>query len=205
MKSILLTLIFFAYSYVFSQKDVRFNLFYGKNAANFLYQDGLSRSPTQFVLGDYYALSIGIKATPRQTFRPEINFYQAGAKSSFNGVPLNWKLNYIGAGFAYLVKIVGKDSALFNLSTGAFLSLDYLTSGNQSIGFDNYDVVKENIFEKYTITSSFLLNGTYKVTDLLFLNFEYRFNFGLKNIEKDIHETTKNIGNTGSIGISFKL
>jgi hypothetical protein len=205
MKAILLTLILFGSSSIFSQKDVRLNLFYGKNATNFIFKEGSANKVTNYVFGDYYGLSLGIKATPRQSFRPEINFYQAGAKSTFNEIPLNWKLNYLGIGCAYLVKIVGKDSAKFNLSSGAFFSLDYLLKGQQSIGATNYNIIRENSLERYNIASAILLNGTYKVTESLFLNFEYRFNFGLNNIEKDQNEKTRNIGNTGAIGISFKL
>lgn len=205
MKAILLSLILFGSSSIFSQKDVRLNLFYGKNATNFIFKEGSTNKATTYSFGDYYGLSLGIKVAPRHSLRPEINFYRAGANSTFNGIPLNWKLDYLGIGSAYLVKIVGKDSAKFNLSTGAFFSLDYLLKGKQSIGINNYNIIRENSLERYNITSAILLNGSYKVTESLFLNFEYRFNFGLNNIEKDQNEKTRNIGNTGAIGISFKL
>lgn len=205
MKAVLLTLIIFGSSHIFSQKDLRLNFFYGKNATNFIFKDGLTNKSTKYAFGEFFGLSLGIKVAPKQSFRPEINFYQAGANSTFNGVPLNWKLDYVGVGSAYLVKIVGKDSAKFNLSTGAFFSLDCLLKGKQAIGINNYNIIRENSLERYNITSAFLLNGTYKVTESLSLNFEYRFNFGLNNIEKDQNEKTRNIGNTGAIGISFKL
>jgi hypothetical protein len=205
MKTILLTIIILGSSHIFSQKDLRLNLFYGKNATNFIFKDGLTTKSTKYTFGEFYGLSLGIKATPRQSFRPEINFYQAGAKSTFNETQLNWKLDYVSAGCAYLVKILGKDSTNFALSTGAFFSLDYLVKGSQAIGATNYNIIRENSLQRYNINSAFLLNGTYKVTESLFLNFEYRFNFGLNNIEKDQNEKTRNIGNTGAIGISFKL
>jgi hypothetical protein len=205
MKAILLTLIIFGSSHIFSQKDLRLNFFYGKNATNFIFKDGLTNKSTKYAFGEFYGLSLGIKVAPKQSFRPEINFYQAGAKSTFNETPLNWKLDYVGAGCAYLVKILGKDSANFAMSTGAFFSVDYLVKGNQAIGLTNYNIIREKSLQRYNITSAFLLNGTYKVTESLFLNFEYRFNFGLNNIEKDQNEKTRNIGNTGAIGISFKL
>lgn len=205
MKAVLLSLIIFGSSFIFSQKDIRLNLFYGKNATNFIFKEGSAKKATNYAFGEFYGINLGIKVTRRQTLRPEINFYQAGAKSTFNNVPLNWKLDYIGVGSAYLVQIIGKDSVKFNLSTGAFFSLDYLLKGNQAIGTTNYNIIRENSLERYNITSALLINGTYKVTESLFLNFEYRFNFGLNNIEKDQNEITKNIGNTGAVGISFKL
>ena len=205
MKAILLSIILFGSSPIFSQKDVRLNLFYGKNATNFIFKEGLTNKATKYAFGDYYALNLGIKVAPKYVIRPEINYYQAGAKSSYNEISLNWKLNYVGVGCAYLGRIVGKDSSMFNLSTGAFFSLDYLLKGSQGIGTTNYNIIQENSLERHNITSALLLNGTYKVTESLFLNFEYRFNFGLNNIEKDQNEKTRNIGNTGAIGISFKL
>ena len=205
MKPILLSLSIFMFSSIFSQKDLRLNFFYGKNETNFIFKDGSTNKETKYTFGEYYGLSLGIKVAPRHSFRPEFNFYQAGAKSNYNEIPLNWKLDYVGAGFAYLVKIVGKDSANFALSSGAFFSLDYLINGNQAIGLNNYNIISENSMKRYNISSAFLLNGTYKVTESLFLNFEYRFNFGLNNIEKDQNEKTRNIGNTAAIGISFKF
>jgi hypothetical protein len=98
MKTILLTIIILGSSHIFSQKDLRLNLFYGKNATNFIFKDGLTTKSTKYTFGEFYGLSLGIKATPRQSFRPEINFYQAGAKSTFNETQLNWKLDYVSAG-----------------------------------------------------------------------------------------------------------
>jgi hypothetical protein len=55
------------------------------------------------------------------------------------------------------------------------------------------------------VGTSLFANAQIKVTETLYLQFEYRFGIGLNQIEKDVGEKTRNISNTALIGLSFKL
>jgi hypothetical protein len=59
--------------------------------------------------------------------------------------------------------------------------------------------------KRLNIGSNVFANAKFKVTETLYLQFEYRFGYGLNQIEKDSGEKTRNISNTAFIGLSFKL
>ena len=179
------------------------NFLVGKNATKFLYQFGSETKPTQFVNGNAYSLNIGINLSEKHTLRPELNLYQAGAKTTVDDLPLNWKLTYLGVGCGYLYNVLNKNT--ISLSPGAVVGVDYMTQGEQTIGVNRYDVIENNYLKKLNVSAGLLLNSRFKVTETLFLSFEYRFNFGLNQIEIDSEEKTRNIGNTALIGLSFKL
>ena len=190
----------------FSQKKIKvdeINFLVGKNTTKFLYAFGSETKPTQFVNGNAYSLNIGINLSEKHTLKPELNLYQAGAKTTVDDLPLNWKLTYLGVGCGYLYNVLNKNT--ISLSPGAVVGVDYMTRGEQTIGVNRYDVIENNYLKKLNVSAGLLLNSRFKVTETLFLSFEYRFNFGLNQIEVDSEEKTRNIGNVGLIGLSFKL
>jgi hypothetical protein len=206
MKKLLLSFVVFSTCALHAQDKIQINTVnfsVGKNATKFLYQFGSETKPTQFVNGNAYSLNIGIDLSEKHTLRPELNFYQAGAKTTVDDIPLNWKLSYLGVGFGYLYNLLNKNN--ISLSPGAVVGVDYMTQGEQTIGINRYDIIESNYLKKLNVSAGLLLNSRFKVTETLFLSFEYRFNFGLNQIEIDSEEKTRNIGNVGLIGLSFKL
>ncbi len=190
----------------FSQKKIKvdeINFLVGKNTTKFLYAFGRETKPTQWINGNSYSLNVNFALAPKHFLRPEVNYYQAGAKTTVDDLPLNWKLTYLGVGCGYLYNVLNKKT--ISLSPGAVVGVDYMTRGEQTIGVNRYDVIENNYLKKLNVSAGLLLNSRFKVTETLFLSFEYRFNFGLNQIEIDSEEKTRNIGNVGLIGLSFKL
>jgi hypothetical protein len=109
----------------------------------------------------------------------------------------------LGVGFGYLYNLLNKNT--ISLTPGVVVGVDYMTQGEQTIGINRYDIIESNYLKKLNVSAGLLLNSRFKVTETLFLSFEYRFNFGLNQIEIDSEEKTRNIGNVGLIGLSFKL
>jgi hypothetical protein len=144
-----------------------------------------------------------LELAPKHFLRPELNYYQAGAKSDIDNLALTWKLNYLGLGCGYAYKVLSLKT--ISLSTGASFGLDFMTKGEQTIGNERYSITDSEAMKRLNIGSNVFANAKFKVTETLYLQFEYRFGYGLNQIEKDSGEKTRNISNTAFIGLSFKL
>jgi hypothetical protein len=144
-----------------------------------------------------------LELAPKHFLRPEVNYYQAGAKSDIDNLALTWRLNYLGLGCGYAYKVLSLKT--ISLSTGASFGLDFITKGEQTIGNERYSITENNVLKRLNVGTNLFANAQFKVTETLYLQFEYRFGIGLNQIEKDSGEKTRNIGNTALIGLSFKL
>ncbi len=190
----------------FAQHKVKadeINFLVGKNTTKFLYEFGSETKPTQWVNGNSYSLNVNLELAPKHYLRPEVNYYQAGAKSSFDNLALGWKLNYLGFGCGYAYKLLSLKT--ISLYTGASFGLDFMTKGDQTIGNERYSITDNEALKRVNIGSNVFANAKFKVTETLYLQFEYRFGVGLNQIEKDSGEKTRNITNSAFIGLSFKL
>jgi hypothetical protein len=210
MKKILFTLSILAFSLSAQAQDgklvqqVNFNI--GKTFSSFLYKDVIGNKDENlgYRSGNTYNLSIGLGFGSKHLVRPEIQYSEMGAKSSFLDAPVDWKLNYLGIGATYLHKLLNKET--ISLSPGVIVGYDYLLKGEQTVGSTRYNLNQNDALKAWDLNAGLLLNSRFKVTESLYLNFEYRFNMGLNQIEKqDQGEKSKNIGHKALLGLSFNL
>jgi hypothetical protein len=190
----------------FSQKKIKvdeINFLIGKNTTKFLYAFGSETKPTQWINDNSYSLNVNFALAPKHFLRPEVNYYQAGAKSNVDNLALAWRLNYLGLGCGYAYKALSLKT--ISVSTGVSFGLDFMTKGEQTIGNERYSITESDILKRLNVGTSLFANAQIKVTETLYLQFEYRFGIGLNQIEKDVGEKTRNISNTALIGLSFKL
>ena len=185
-------------------QQVNFNA--GKTFSSFLYKDadGNKDENLGYRSGNTYNLSLGLGFGSKHLVRPEIQYSEMGAKSSFLDTPIDWKLNYLGVGATYLYKVLNKET--ISLSPGVNIGYDYLLKGEQTVGNKRYNLNQNDALKTWDLNAGLLLNSRFKVTESLYLNFEYRFNMGLNQIEKqDQGEKSKNIGHKALLGLSFNL
>jgi hypothetical protein len=185
-------------------QQVNFNA--GKSFSSFLYKDanGNKDENLGYRSGNTYNLSVGFGFGSKHLLRPEIQYSEMGATSSFLDAPVDWKLNYLGVGASYLFKVLNKET--ISLSPGVNIGYDYLLKGEQTVGNSRYDLNELDALKAWDLNAGLLLNSRFKVTESLNLNFEYRFNMGLNQIEKqDQGEKSKNIGHKVQLGLSFNL
>jgi hypothetical protein len=210
MNKLFFSITLFAISFGFKAQDgkllqqINFNA--GKTFSSFMYRDanGNKDENLSYRSGNTYNLSIGLGFGSKHVLRPEIIYSELGAKSSTLDIPVDWKLNYIGVGVSYLFNFINKES--ISLSPGAIIGYDYLLKGEQTIGSARYNLNEIDALKVWDLNAGLLLNSRFKVTESLYLNFEYRFNMGLNQIEKqDQGEKSKNIGHRALIGVSFNL
>jgi hypothetical protein len=185
-------------------QQVNFNA--GKSFSSFVYKDanGNKDENLTYRSGNTYNLSIGLALGSKHLVRPEIQYSEMGAKSSFLDAPVDWKLNYLGVGASYLYKLLNKET--ISLSPGLIIGYDYLLKGEQTVGTTRYNLNQNDALKMWDLNAGLLLNSRFKVTESLYLNFEYRFNMGLNQIEKqDQGEKSRNIGHKALLGLSFNL
>lgn len=184
--------------------QVNFNA--GRTFSSFLYKDldGNKVENLSYRSGNTYNLSVGLGFGSKHLLRPEIQYTELGAKSSSTDTPVDWKLNYLGVGASYLYKVINNGN--ISLSPGAVIGYDYLLKGEQTIGSLRFNLNENNALKAWDLNAGLLLNSRFKVTESLYMNFEYRFNMGLNQIEKeDQGEKSKNIGHRALVGLSFNL
>jgi hypothetical protein len=116
--------------------QVNFNI--GKTFTSFMYEDaeGNTNKNLSYRSGTSYSLNLGFKLGAKHMLRPEVIYQQSGAKSTVNNAPVEWSLNYIGAGVGYLYTALEKES--FSLSPGLVLNANYMMSGEQTIGTNRF-------------------------------------------------------------------
>jgi hypothetical protein len=185
-------------------QQVNFNV--GKSFSSFLYKDanGNKDENLGYRSGNTYNLCVGLGFGSKHLVRPEIQYSELGAKSSFLDAPVDWKLNYLGVGASYLYKVLNKET--ISLSPGVNIGYDYLLKGEKIVGSTRYNLNQNDALKAWDLNAGLLLNSHFKVTESLYLNFEYRFNMGLNQIEKqDQGEKSKNIGHKALLGLSFNL
>jgi len=210
MRRIFLLVTLFAVCFSLNAQDGKLiqqvNINVGKTLSSFLYKDanGNKDENLGFRSGNTYNLSLDLGFGLKHLLRPEIIYSELGAKSTFMDVLVDWKLNYFGVGAGYLYKYIEKES--ISVSPGAIIGYDYLLKGEQTIGSARYNLKKNDALKTWDFSLGFLLNSRFKLTESFYLNFEYRFNMGLNQIEKqDKGEKSKNIGHKALLGLSYKL
>jgi hypothetical protein len=210
MKKIIFSLSLFALGFGSKAQEGKLvqqiNFKAGKSFSSFLFKDanGNKDENLSYRSGNTYNLSVGLGFGSKHLLRPEIQYSEMGAKSSFLDAPVDWKLNYLGVGACYLYKLLNKETISF--SPGIILGYDYLLKGEQTIGNTRYNLNQNDALKAWDLNAGLLLNSRFKVTESLYLNFEYRFNVGLNQIEKqDQGEKSKNIGHKALLGLSFNL
>jgi hypothetical protein len=214
MKRIYLSLlIFYFFSSAYCQKkelppidieNVNFTL--GKTFSNFMFKGPGGRYNTMSLSGNTYSLSAGIdigKVEYLHWVRPEITYYEVNARSLFENVATNWEIKYFGAGVSYLLEVINKER--FCLSPGFNLNLSYMIRGQQSIGELTYNLRKERYLSMWNFQGGPLINSRLEINKKLSLFLEYRFAFGLNQIEKDVNEKARIYAHFASLGFTYKF
>jgi hypothetical protein len=206
MKNFLLFFTLLAFMKADGQALRQFNLNIGQQFSSFKYQDAGGNKDTNltFRKGAFYSIGLGFDLGKRHQIRPEIYFTASGANSKFVDIPVEYNLNYLGINAGYLYKIISKER--FAVNTGIGLSFDRLLEATQSVGFVEYDLLEEKLLKPWDYHISWSALGRFMITPSMFLNLEYRYRYGLIQIENSGEgENAHNIGHLAIIGLSFEL
>lgn len=140
----------------------------------------------------------------RHILRPEILFRQAGAKTTFNDIQINWKMNYVNINVGYLYSVYqGKN---ISIQPGVALGAGYMLNGEQEIGDSRLNIVEEESMNRFELSAMGMLNATAKITSFFSLGLEYRFGIGLNQIENDVNnQRSRNLYHGIMLNLGFSL
>ena len=203
MKKLLFLFIIFSFSDGFAQ---RFEICAGRNFSIFKYEDASGNTDTNLTYrkGLFYSLGYVKQVGSRHLISPDVYFIEAGADSKILGEPMEYRLSYVGLAVSYAYEIVDRNR--YSFSSGVAAGYDHLLKGTQSVGREQYDLLKEKALKPNDLNLSLLAAGRFMITESMFFTLEYRFRYGLTQIENSNQgETTHNMGHLASIGLSFNL
>lgn len=194
--------------------DYAIGLFAGVNFSTFEFRNSLGQRDNgyDFLRGSNYGVSF-IISNGYHVFRPELSIHKNGAKYIYNQTPIQWETSYLNLNFTYMFNMIrskydflGFGAAPYSVRIGASLGFNYLTNGIQYVGEDQISLIHSNSMSRYDVTASALTTFGVKLTDLLAINVEYRFNYGLLQIEKSSNnQKTHNLYHTFVIAIYHRL
>jgi opacity protein-like surface antigen len=209
MNKIFICLFLFISSSILSQNAkglTEFNINIGTILSSFYYQDvnGDANEDIRYRNGKTYSLNFGFKLGQKHKLCPELIYQEFGANSTYDSSPMEWTLNYLGMGIGYSYLAFNTES--FSISPSLYMHVNYMSRGTQMIGENQYDLREQDLFKPFDLTTSLNLNTRFKVMDKLQINLDYRYVFGLSNIENtNGDEKTKNKGHLATIGLTFNL
>jgi hypothetical protein len=194
--------------------DYAIGLFGGVNFSTFDFHksNGQRDNGYDFIRGNNYGINF-IISNGYHVFRPELSFHKNGAKYIYDGIPMQWETSYFNVNLTYLFNLVrskydflGFGAAPYSIRVGASLGFNYMTSGIQTNGETQISIVQSGSLLRYDLTASGITTFGVKLTDLLAVNVEYRFNFGLLQIEMGTtNQKTHNLYHTFVVAIYHKL
>lgn len=211
MNKNILFLSFLIVTNVYAQDEkclTQLNINFGKTFTTFIYGNNSADADLNidYTTGNSYAVDLGFKLGDKHMLHPEVRYQQYGAQSAVNNTPISWRLNYIGGGLGYFYSAFTTD--FMSIAPGIVVNANYMISGEQTFGTSRFDVKEDELLKPVDVVTSIALNSRFKVTEYLFINFEYRLGIGLTEIENENgnnDEKTRNLGHIAALGLSFNL
>lgn len=141
----------------------------------------------------------------RHVLRPCLGLRQGGAKTTIENTPVDWKLNYFDLSMGYLYKILHTDN--LEISPGIALYGGYLLNGEQNIGENSRLLMKDTgAIKSFDFGMQGIVNSRFQINDQLGFTLEYRFGYGMAQIENDLEpQTANNLYHAVILGIGFRL
>jgi hypothetical protein len=196
--------------------DYAIGLFGGINSSKFLFinSTGQQDKNYDYIGGSNFGVNLVIASGFHQ-FRPEISFHKAGAKyvDNYNN-HATYETSYMGVNLGYLLNVVRSrydfmgagNAAPYSIRLGVLLGFNYMINGSQIIN-ENIEIslIRSNAFSRFDINASGIVTFGIRLTNLLAFNVEYRFNYGMIQIEKDPSQKTHNLNHSFLLALYHKL
>lgn len=206
MKKIIIaaTLLFGMTAMAQNGPSISINLLGGPQFSNFIFHNSedVKSENLSYKMGTAFGVSMEVNGN-RNIFRPEIMFQQGGAKTNFTGTDMHWKTNYLALNLGYMYSVV--ETRTFSLQPGLAFGVNYMVSGDQTIGSSRLNIVEEESLSRLDLEAMAFLNGKVHVTPMFSVGLEYRFGLGLLNIEKDMNQATRNINHGIMLNLGFTI
>ncbi len=152
-----------------------------------------------------YAMNYEKVFNPGFYIKPEIGYKNFGAKSTVDNTNIEWNLHYldfnVGGGYIYKQHHI-KPYA------GAAFYFAYMYKGDQIIGSESYDLLKNKALSTTDFGINLNLGMRYDFSDNAGVFIEYRNIIGLCQMDKNINGGSKELYNRASsihFGLAFSI
>jgi hypothetical protein len=140
----------------------------------------------------------------RHVLRPSLGFRQGGAKTTIEGIPVDWKLNYLDLSVGYFYKALKTER--LEISPGLALYGGYLLNGEQNVGEMRFQLAETKAINPFDFGVQGMVHSRFNVSEQFAISLEYRFGYGIAQIENDVQpQTSNNIYHALVIGVGFRL
>lgn len=180
-------------------------LTFGNTYSSFQFKNSAGEKVDNYQYAGLNNLGVNFNLTAdRHVLRPSLGMRQGGAKTTIEGIPVDWKLNYIDLSFGYLYKALKTDR--LELSPGLALYGGYLLNGDQTVGDMRFPLAETEAIKPFDFGVQGIVNARYNVNDFFAVALEYRYGYGIAQIENDIKpQTANNVYHGISLGLAFTL
>ena len=185
--------------------------FGGKSFTNFLFRAEQENQGIDYHFADgfNFGMNYYFSWNDRLSVRGEAIVHRAGAQATYGGNAASWQLNYTGVGAGYLFAFLQEGQSLkVKMEAGLNLGFDYLISAYQTVNSIRYDLKEESAFKNINLRTGPMMRLRYNPLQKLYIGLEYRFDFGLLQIEDADASTgqkTNNYGHMAQAFVSFKI
>ena len=143
-------------------------------------------------------------AADRHVLRPTLGMRQAGAQTTFENTPVNWKLNYLETAVGYLFHAL--KTRRITLSPGIAVYGGYLLNGSQSVGDQRFSLTESEALKSFDFGVQGITRFGVAISDQFAFALEYRFQAGIAQIENEPNaQETRNIGHSVLLGLTIQL
>lgn len=181
------------------------NLVGGKQFSNFTFKNSDDEKDQTLKYQMYNAFGVNaVFKGGRHSLRPELMFRQAGAKTTFNDIQINWKMNYLNLNVGYFYSIL--DGRTFTIQPGVAIGGGYMLNGEQEIGQTRLNIIEEESMKRFEVSAIGMLNAIAQITPTFSIGLEYRFGIGLNHIENDVtDQMTRNLYHGAMLNLGFTI
>jgi hypothetical protein len=134
--------------------------------------------------------------------KPGIGFRNSGATLVYDDMNYSWKMKYsdfrLGIGYLYKIKRINP----YLMFSGYF---GYLLNGVQTLNNEDFDIVESEIFNKTDYGIMITPGVEFEINDQISTFAEFNYMLGLKNIERDTDQKTKNFSAGLTLGLLFSI
>jgi hypothetical protein len=210
---IIISILFCSAFYANSQnfKSSEFAFFGGKSFYRFQFRADNQNEGIQYRYRDGYNYGVSqyFSWNERYSMRGELIAYQAGSQADYGGNMVSWKLNYIGLGGAYLFSVIEKNQFFkYRIETGLNVGFDYLLNAYQQVNSITYNLKEEGSLKPFNLRVGPVVRVRYNPIPKIYLGLEYRFDYGLLQIEdrdQEIGQKTNNMGHMAQAFVSLRM
>lgn len=176
----------------------------GINYSSFLFtnSDGERDQQYDFASRSNFGVNF-ILSKNKHIFRPSLNMRQGGAQTTLDNKSVNWKTNYVDVSVAYLYRVLNLER--FSIAPGIGFYGGYMLNGYQNIGTTRYSLTDQEALNPIDFGLQGVSNFTLQVTESFTFGLDYRFGYGLAQIEEDEGQKTSNMYHSVLLGIGIKF